>query len=102
MKRFFLLSALATGLFLTAAEEVPVKNFLSANSWRRQKTARLVMEQGKAVAVQLTNGTAACSVAGMTYPIDGKGDVNALYEGISFEVKGDGSDEWSCVNSYKN
>ena len=97
MKRFFLLSALATGLFLTAAEEVPVKNFLDANSWRRQKTAQLVMEQGKAVAVQLTNGTASCSAAGMTYPIDGKGDINALYEGISFEVKGDGSDEWSCV-----
>ena len=97
MKKLFLLSTVLGGFLLTAAEEVPVKNFLNANSWRRQKTAQLVMENGKPCAVQLTKGTAFCSVSGMTYTIDGKGDINTLYEGISFEVKGDGSDEWSCV-----
>ncbi len=95
-KMMFLLGALLG--FSLAASEVPVKGFLDARCWRRQNFAQLVKENGKVVAVKLLPGNAYCGLGNYGYPIDGGKDINALYEGISFEVKGDGSNEWGAVS----
>jgi hypothetical protein len=88
-KMMFLLGALLG--FSLAASEIPVKGFLDARCWRRQNFAQLVKENGKVVAVKLLPGSAYCGLGNYGYPMDGGKDINALYEGISFEVKGDGS-----------
>ena len=58
---------------------------------------KLVKESGKTVAVKLLPGIPRPGVWAMGYPLDGGKNIDALYEGISFEVKGDGSDEWGCI-----
>ena len=45
----------------------------------------------------LFGGTASCALGNAGYPIDGGKNIDALYEGVSFEVKGDGSDEWGTL-----
>lgn len=83
-------------VFSLAASEVLVKGFESPRSWRRQKFAQVIMEKGKPAAVKLLPGNSYCRVSDNTYPLDGGKDINAVYEGISLEIKGDGSDEWGC------
>ena len=96
MKKLLVMAAVAAGFFL-AANEVPVKMFLDARSWRKQPFAQVVKENEKIVAVKMLPGTANCGASSLWYPMDGGKDINTLYEGISFEVKGDGSNEWGCV-----
>ena len=96
MKKMIALLAAAVG-FSVAASEVPVKGFLSPQVWKRQPFAQLVKESGKTVAVKLLPGITRTGVWAMGYPLDGGKNIDALYEGISFEVKGDGSDEWGCI-----
>lgn len=95
MKKMMLLLAAAIGF--SVAAEVPLKGFLSPRVWRKQQFAQLVKEKEKIVALKLLPGISRASVWAMDYPLDGGKDINTVYEGISFEVKGDGSDEWGNI-----
>ena len=89
--------AAAAGFLLTA-NEVPLKGFLDQRTWKRQNFAQAVKENGKIVAMKFLPGNSYGSPGNVGYPMDGGKDIDAPYEGIAFEVKGDGSNEWGCFS----
>ncbi len=101
MKKLLFAAAAAAG-FLLAANEVPLKGFSDLRCWRRQSSAQPVKENGKIVAVKFLPGTASCGLGNVGYPMDGGKDIDAPYEGVTFEVKGDGSDEWGTFTIGEN
>ena len=95
--------AVFAGLLLCAGETA-LPGFLNPKSWMinfRNKAASgwvPVMEGKNMVAVKFDNsGIANYNDFRFHYPVCGSGDVNKLYNGIAFEVKGDGSNEWGAV-----
>ena len=103
MKRygFFAILALTAALFLAPgcastpkqAEPVPVAEWAKPGTWRASSPA----------AVSTDGTTLTIKMPGVVYkpfayyPFDGGKDVNTPYQGISFRVRGDGSDEWACI-----
>ena len=85
-------------LISVQAEDPAYLKFLSNENWPKRPVQKLIYENGKAVASEIKGpALVQCGAVNWYYPIDGKKDIDALYEGISFEIKGDGSDEWSNV-----
>ena len=80
---------------LTAAEGVPIVNAAGPKTWRITDGHGAVSADGKVIKMQQP-GIAASSLG--VYPIDGGSDVTKVYQGISFRVRGNGSDEWGCLN----
>lgn len=97
MKKFIvaLLSVTAAAAF---AADVPVQGFLDSSAWRRasKKSYSIVKENGKPVSVKI-NAPGVVTVTPKVFPLDGAKDIFKTYEGISFEVKGDGSNEWGAI-----
>ncbi len=80
---------------LTAAEGVPIVNAAGPKTWRITNGRGAVSADGKVIKMQQP-GIAASTLG--VYPIDGGSDVTKVYQGISFRVRGNGSDEWGCLN----
>lgn len=100
----------ACGLMLSAwCADVPVKSFMNDGIWPRARkgfvpSCTMIKENGKTVSVRITQPAEAYN-ARVTrlalrnfYPIDGGKNLQKKYEGIAFEVKGDGSAEWGCIS----
>ena len=98
MKKFFV-AAFAVLVAGVVCADAVVADFLSEANWRRSRVKgsyAAVKENGKVSAIKV-NGPNVVSFGSRIYPMDGGKDINKLYEGISFEVKGDGSNEWGAV-----
>ena len=97
MKKFFA-AALAAITVISVSTDAVVSDFLNSRAWRaRTKGAfELVKENGKPAAIKV-NGPNTVTFTSRNYPIDNGNDIDKLYAGVSFEVKGDGSNEWGCL-----
>lgn len=99
MKKILLIAAAFSAVVLAAAD-VAVQDWLVQKNWRRTRVkgaCTIVKEGGKAVAVQI-NAPNNASFGSEIYPMDNGKDIFKCYEGISFEVKGDGSNEWGTIS----
>ena len=97
MKKLIFLFCFFSLLFV-CAEDVGFCNFLDVRSWGKSPTREVVSENGKRSSVEIRGPAfVQCNAVNLAYPIDGGNDPAAVYEGISFEVKGDGSDEYGNI-----
>ena len=112
---FALLSVLMLGV---GAAEPAVIGFDQEAMWPRAKNIgkakndkpvlTLIKENDKVGAIEINQPVMSWSLISFRmpqYPCDGGTDVNKKYEGIAFEVQGDGSSEWGCIlvgeNNYR-
>ena len=98
MKKLFV-AAFAVLVAGAVSADAVISDFLNGNNWKRSRVKgsyEMVKENGKVVAVKV-NGPNVVSFASRNYPVDNGNDLKKVYAGISFEVKGDGSNEWGCV-----
>ena len=98
MKKFFAAAAAFAAAIVFAAD-APIQDFYKPANWRRSrvKDAYTIVKEGNTpVAVQF-NAPCSAPFFSSVYPIDNGTDINKCYEGISFEVKGDGSNEWGTI-----
>ena len=93
MKRLLSCAAAIFAAAVFAAEPAPVVNWAKPGQWRAIAPAE-VSSDGAIVTIQQP-GSAFTTIA--AYPIDGGQDTQKTYQGISFRVRGDGSDEWGCI-----
>ncbi|MBR2633357.1 MAG: SGNH/GDSL hydrolase family protein [Lentisphaeria bacterium] len=87
----FMLAMAAAAIF---AGDIAVNGFITGRWKTRVKNAFEITAQ-KTVKINAPKGQA--SFEGKQYPLDNGKDINKCYEGISFEVKGDGSNEWGTI-----
>ena len=93
MKRLLSCAAAIFAAALFAAEPAPVVNWAKPGQWRAIAPAE-VSSDGAIVTIQQP-GSAFTTIT--AYPIDGGQNTQKTYQGISFRVRGDGSDEWGCI-----
>ena len=93
----------AVVLFSLGAAEPAVQGFYSESSWQKivpaknsEPRRKLIKENDAVTAVQI-NFPLAVGFSPSMYPCDGGSDPEKLYEGIAFEIQGDGSSEWGCI-----
>lgn len=91
-----LVSTMAAGVLFsaTAAEPVPVVDWAEPAGWHAVEPGKVVSD-GAIVTVRQPG------ISSRTfphYPLDDGRDLDRTYQGISFRVRGDGSDEWGCIN----
>ena len=102
MKKYFALFFLAAG-FAACAKDVVWEDFKDLSGWTDPK--KNVSPAFSAVKGAGPAGTDAIKVtqpgsavkAYTTFPVVPVSSWKKLYEGISFKVKGDGSDQWGCI-----
>ena len=100
MKKFFLMAGVVLAAATVSADAV-VQGLFDARNWRRTRVKgaySIVKENGKAVAVQINAPNGPASFNSSVYPLDNGNDLNKCYEGISFEIKGDGSSDWAGIS----
>jgi len=103
MKRSMIVILAVLSLGVSAAEPA-VQGFNEAKLWGKpgkaingQPALEVVRENN---AVRVTQPFGPGGIASMRiaqYPCDGGKDLEKEYEGIAFEVQGDGSIEWGCI-----
>lgn len=102
MKKIFAAAAAFAAAIVFAAD-APIQDFYKPANWRRSrvKDAYTIVKEGNTpVAVQF-NAPCIAPFFSSVYPIDNGTDINKCYEGISFEVKGDGSNEWGTITVFE-
>ena len=98
MKKLFI-AAIAVLAAASVSADAVISDFLNAAAWRRNRikgSYEIVKENGKPAAIKI-NAPNVVGFSSKTYPVDGQKDIKKCYTGISFEVKGDGSNEWGSV-----
>lgn len=81
-----------------AAGELAVEDFTKPASWN-------VIVDGKKGKAEITDGTlkvqgpkSSFNLPVRSYPLGGIDNMDKIYTGIAFKVKGDGSDEWGVIS----
>ncbi len=97
----FILAAAALSFGIRAAGPA-VSGFDSLNNWQRgaarkeNPKLKFIQKDGVVTEIRITQPLV-LAFRPSQYPCDGGNDPEKEYEGIAFEIKGEGSSDWGCI-----